>query len=132
MTEITPAYIAAITKEELEAEGYRFTDLTPEGKFGRWSVEWGDGDEDSLFGLGFYPDVIVMAQIHYAPRKMLREVQQRNAALEALVREAYAQNEFDNQHKFTARQVGWSDEEQYYAMTDDWRERAAKLLEGTE
>ena len=107
----------SITEEELKAAGYEVQGYKPEGVFTRWRV--------LLNGEFLYTSAprfiekgmaLAFARDHYAPRKVLAEAQARNAALEALVREAsVAYDAFS--HDFSV------------IMPTDWRERAAKLLE---
>lgn len=121
MPELTPEYINSITQEELRAAGY--------------TVEKEDEDDDGWFVLrrhgemiyefSYYVDAWCMARRDYAPRKRLAEFQARIAALEALVREAYAAIDIDN--------IEYDDsgfiQGDWHLMSPYWRGRAAKLLE---
>lgn len=109
----------SITEEELKAAGYEVQGYKPEGVFTRWRV--------LLNGEFLYTSAprfiekgmaLAFARDHYAPRRLLAEVQARNAALEALVREAYGET-----------CSGVYEDDVYDAMPAAWRERAAKLLE---
>lgn len=117
--ELSAAYIASITEEELRAAGYEI----------RSFYYPGEGDTFGIYINGAYFLTLhtkdaawLFAREHYAPRKQLAEAQARISALEALVREAYeARSTFDYIVK-PGVQLG-------YVMNIDWRERATKLLE---
>lgn len=111
MTDISAEHIAAIVSELQEV--YKKS-------------------QHELFDFGFgAPDRPAIDEFKYLAAKHMSAIlihlviqQQRNAALEALVREAYTeQGNFDPIHGI--RFHAW-------AMDAKWRERAAKLLEGTE
>lgn len=112
MPELTPEYINAITQEELEAAGYEV----------RSTYYPGDGDKYVVYVAGEYvvsfhtlDAARLMCRTLYAPRKLLAEFRARNAALEALVREAsVAYDAFSRDFSVI--------------MPAAWRERAAKLL----
>lgn len=114
LPELSAAYIASITEEELRAAGYE----VKEGYSLGWSRAATGVSVGKKFLTWVHNDVQGwnFAREHYAPRKALAEAQARNAALEALVREAsVAYDAFS--HDFSV------------IMPIDWCKRAAKLLE---